>query len=64
MTDGFPCKKRGARFKRNLVEDQDGALKICRQLRDRMYARLLRWKDAAQSERDRLIPMDYEQYEA
>lgn len=63
VTDGFPCKQRGARFKRNLVEDQDGALKVCNQLRDRMYARLLRWQDAAPSERDSLIPMDYEQYE-
>lgn len=45
VTDGFPCKQRGARFKRNLVEDEDGALKLCNQLRDRMYARLLRWQD-------------------
>lgn len=64
VTDGFPCKQRGARFKRNLVEDEDGALKICNQLRDRMYARLLRWQDAAPGERDGLIPMDYGQYEA
>lgn len=39
VTDGFPCKQRGSRFKRNLVEEQDGALRICNQLRDRMYAR-------------------------
>ena len=64
VTDGFPCKQRGARFKRNLVEDQNSALKVCNQLRDRMYARLLRWQDAAPDERDKLIPMDYEQYEA
>ncbi len=64
VTDGFPCKKRGARFKRNLIEDEDGALKICNQLRDRMYARLLRWQDAAPGERDKLIPMDYDQYDA
>ena len=64
VTDGFPCKQRGARFKRNLVEDEDGALKLCNQLRDRMYARLLRWQDAAPGERDSLIPMDYGQYEA
>ena len=62
VTDGYPCKQRGARFKRNLVEEQDGALKICNQLRDRMYARLLRWQDAAPSERDGLIPVDYDQY--
>lgn len=64
VTDGFPCKQRGARFKRNLVEDQDGALKICNQLRDRMYARLLRWQDAAPGERANLMPMEYDQYEA
>lgn len=64
VTDRFPCKQRGARFKRNLVEDEDSALKLCNQLRDRMYARLLRWQDAAPGERDKLIPMDYGQYEA
>ena len=62
VTDGFPCKQRGSRFKRNLVEEQDGALRVCNQLRDRMYARLLRWQDAAPAERDKLIPMDYDQY--
>lgn len=64
VTDGFPCKQRGARFKRNLVEDQDSALKVCNQLRDRMYARLLRWQDATPDERDKLISMEYDQYEA
>jgi len=64
VTDGYPCKQRGARFKRNLVEEQDGALKICNQLRDRMYARLLRWQDAVPSERGNLVPMDYDQYDA
>lgn len=42
------------------MEDEDGALKICNQMRDRMYARLLRWQDTASDERDKLIPMDYE----
>lgn len=60
VTAGFPCKQRGARFKRNPMEDEDGALKICNQMRDRMYARLLRWQDTASDERDKLIPMDYE----
>ncbi len=46
------------------MEDEDSARKLCNQLRDRMYARLLRWQDAAPNERDKLIPMDYEQYEA
>ena len=62
MTDGFPCKQRGSRFKRNLIEEQDSAIRMCNQLRDRMYARLLRWQDAAPTERDNLIPMDYDQY--
>ena len=48
VTDGFPCKQRGSRFKRNLIEKQDGALNICNQLRDRMYARFLRWQDATE----------------
>ena len=64
VTDGFPCKKRGSRFKRNLVKERDGALRTCNLLRDRMYARLLRWQDAAPTERDKLIPMDYDQYTA
>ena len=63
VTDGFPCKARGSRFKRNLISEQDEALKICEQLRGRMYARLLRWQEAAPTERDRLIPMDYDDYE-
>ncbi|MCH5352130.1 MAG: hypothetical protein J1E06_01475 [Acutalibacter sp.] len=62
VTDGFPCKQRGSRFKRNLVEEQDGALRVYSQLRDRMYARFLRWQDAAPTERANLIPMDYDQY--
>ena len=64
VTDGFPCKQRGSRFKRNLIEERDGALRICNQLRDRMYARFLRWQDAVPTERDNLIPMDYDQYTA
>ena len=64
VTDGFPCKQRGSRFKRNLVEEQDGALRVYNRLRDRMYARFLRWQDAAPTERDNLIPMDYDQYTA
>ena len=64
VTDVFPCKQRGSRFKRNLVKEQDSALRICSQLRERMYARFLRWQDAAPTERDNLIPMDYDQYTA
>ncbi|MCM1233912.1 MAG: hypothetical protein NC489_27720 [Ruminococcus flavefaciens] len=62
VTDGYPCKERGSRFKRKLIGEEDGALKICKQLRDRMYARLLRWQDAPPSERDHLIPMENDQY--
>ena len=46
------------------MEEQDGALKICSQLRDHMYARLLRWQDAAPTERTNMIPMNYDQYTA
>ena len=44
------------------MEEQDGALRVCNQLRDRMYARFLRWQDAVPTERANLIPMDYDQY--
>ena len=44
------------------MKEQDGALRACNQLQDRMYARLLRWQDAAPTERDNLIPTDYDQY--
>ena len=27
------------------IEEQDGALRVCNQLRGRMYARLLRWQN-------------------
>lgn len=62
VTDGFRCKQRGSRFKRNLIEEQDSALRICNQLRDRMYARLLRWQDAVPGKRSRLIPMEDNEY--
>lgn len=62
-TDGFPCKQRGARFKRNLDAEQDEALLACKRLRDRMYARLLRYTDAHPNNRKNLIFMDYDQYD-
>jgi len=64
VTDGYPCKQRGSRFKRNKNTDQDEALLEYKKLRDRMYARMLRYQDASPGERDRLIPMNYGQYEA
>lgn len=63
VTDGQSCKQRGANLARLDAAAQDEALLICKKLRDRMYARLLRWEDAPPTERDRLIPMSYEQYE-
>lgn len=63
-TDGYPCKERGSRFKRNLDAERDEALLICKRLRDRMYARLLRYTIAHPNERKNLIPMDYDQYDA
>lgn len=63
VTDGQSCKQRGANLARLETAAQDEALLICKKLRDRMYARLLRWQDAPPSERDKLIPMDYGQYE-
>lgn len=64
VTDGQSCKQRGANLARLETAAQDEALLICKKLRDRMYARLLRFQDAPPSEQARLIPMDYSQYEA
>ena len=63
MTDGQSCKQRGANLARLDKTSEDEALLIYKKLRDRMYSRLLRWQDAAPSERSNLIPMDYEQYD-
>ena len=62
-TDGFPCKQRGSRFKRNLDAERDEALLACKRLRDRMYARMLRYTTALPENRQDLIPMDYDQYD-
>lgn len=64
VTDGQSCKQRGANLARLEITEKDEALLICKKLRDRMYSRLVRWQDAAPSERDRLIPMDYDDYDA
>lgn len=37
-------------------------MKLFKQLRDRMYARMLRYTDAHPNRRDRLIPMSFFQY--
>lgn len=64
VTDGQSCKQRGANLARLEAAERDEALLICKKLRDRMYSRLVRWQDASLSERDRLIPMDYDDYDA
>lgn len=63
VTDGQSCKQRGANLARLEKTSEDEALLIYKKLRDRMYSRLLRWQDAAPSERSNLIPMDYGQYD-
>lgn len=63
VTDGQSCKQRGANLARLDKTSEDEALLIYKKLRDRMYSRLLRWQDAAPSERSNLMPMDYEQYD-
>lgn len=61
--DGQSCKKRGANLKRKKGPEQDDALRLFKQLRDRMYARMLRYQDAPENQRDRLIPMPPVQYD-
>ncbi len=61
--DGQSCKKRGANLKRRKGPEQDNALKLFKQLRDRMYARMLRYQDTPENQRDRLIPMTPAQYD-
>ena len=63
VTDGQSCKQRGANLARLDKTSEDEALLVYKKLRDRMYARLLRWQDAAPTDRSKLIPMDYEQYD-
>lgn len=62
ISDGQSCKKRGANLKRKKRPEQDDALKLLKQLRDRMYARALRYEDAPENQRKRLIPMTTIQY--
>ena len=60
--EGQTCKRRGANLKRKKGPEQDGALKLFKQLRDRMYARMLRYEEAPESQRKNLIPMTVFQY--
>ncbi len=61
--DGQSCKQRGANLKRKQGPELDGALKLFKQLRDRMYARMLRYKDAPESQRKNLIQMTDTQFD-
>lgn len=63
VTDGQSCKQRGANLARLETIAQDEALLISKKLRDRMYARLIRWQDAPPSEKDNLIKIDYGRYD-
>ncbi len=60
--EGQSCKKRGANLKRKRGPEQNDALRLFKQLRDRMYARVLRYEDAPESQRKKLIPMTSLQY--
>lgn len=60
--DGQSCKQRGANLKRKQGPEQDGALKLFKQLRDRMYARMLRYEDAPERQRKNLIQMTAVQF--
>ncbi len=62
LFDGQSCKQRGANLKRKQGPEQDGALKLFKQLRDRMYARMLRYEDAPENQRKKLIQMTTVQF--
>ncbi len=61
---GSPASREAPGSSATRTEKKDEALLVCKQLRDRMYARFLRYKDALPKERSRLISMDYERYDA
>lgn len=63
VVDGQTCKQRGANLARREKSTHDEALLTCKRLRDRMYSRLMRWQNAPPNEREKLIPIDYSQYE-
>ena len=53
--DGQTCKRRGANLMRHERNEQDEALFIYRQLRDRMYARMQQYDTAIPEKRGRLL---------
>ena len=64
LSDGKSCKQRGPNLMRKVGPEADEALRKYNTLRNRMMARLTRYEDAAPWERERLIHMDYSEYEA
>ena len=60
--DGVPCKEAGPKNKRKFNAEQDEALVIYDRLRRRLKACVDRYEVAAPDKRDKLIPLDYEQY--
>lgn len=65
VTESLTVKavKSGGQPQTQKRSEQDDALKLFKQLRDRMYARMLRYQDAPENQRDRLIPMTVIQYD-
>ena len=64
ISDGKSCKRWGPNLMRKAGPEIDGALAAYNSLRNRMMARLTRYEDAAPWGRERLIHMDYAEYEA
>lgn len=64
ISGGKSCKQWGPNLMRKVGPEVDGALAAYNSLRNRMMARLTRFEDAAPWDRERLIHMDYAEYEA
>lgn len=62
--DGQTCKRRGANLMRHERDEQDKALFIYRQLRDRMYARMQRYDTAIPEKRGRLLVFSASDFKA
>lgn len=60
--DGKTCKQLGPNLKRFLGPEQDEALRICKQLRQRMAARMERYESAVPTEREKLFKLDMYMY--
>lgn len=60
--DGKSCKELGPNLMRHRKPKNDDALRIYKQLRDRMYARMTRFEDAPPDRRQKLIRFGTVQY--